>query len=79
MNDHERLFSARVILQVIFFIILIPMLPLIISRQWDWWEAWLYAILYILSFMVSRILAARRNPDLIIERSKITRHENTIA
>lgn len=79
MNHDERVFSARVILQLIFFIILVPMLPLIISRQWDWLEAWVYAILYILSFMVSRILAARRNPDLIIERSKITRHENTIA
>jgi protein-S-isoprenylcysteine O-methyltransferase Ste14 len=65
-----------VITQVFFFVVLIPMLPLLISGEWDWWEAWVYAVIYILGFVISRILAARRNPDLIAERARIMQHED---
>jgi len=59
------------------FVIVIPLLPLLISGQWRWWEAWVYALLYILSFAVSRALAARRHPDIIAERSRFMQQENT--
>jgi protein-S-isoprenylcysteine O-methyltransferase Ste14 len=59
-----------------FFIVFIPFLPLLISWQWDWWEAWIYAILSILSFAISRVLAARRYPDIIAERARYMQHEN---
>jgi len=58
------------------FIVIVPFLPLLISRQWDWWEAWVYAIIGILGFAVSRILAARRNPDLLAERARFLRLED---
>jgi protein-S-isoprenylcysteine O-methyltransferase Ste14 len=79
MNGRKQLLSPRVILQVFFFIVLVPFLPLLISRQWDWWEAWVYAILYILSFVISRLLAARHHPDLITERARFMQQDNTEA
>jgi protein-S-isoprenylcysteine O-methyltransferase Ste14 len=77
MNNKQRLISPRVIMQLLFFIVVIPFLPLLISRQWDWWEAWAYAIIYILGFVISRVLAARRHPDLIAERAHYMQQENT--
>jgi protein-S-isoprenylcysteine O-methyltransferase Ste14 len=68
--------SPRVVLQVLFFIVVIPCLPLLISWRWDWWEAWVYAILSILGFAISRALAARRHPDLLAERARFLQHEN---
>jgi len=77
MNDLKRLINPRVIILLLFFIVLIPFLPLLISWSWDWWEAWIYGILSILGFVVSRVLAARRQPGLIVERSHYMQHVNT--
>lgn len=63
-------FSARVIVQMLLIVVLLPILPLLITRQWGWWEAWVYALLSILGFFVSRLLAARRHPDLLAERAR---------
>ena len=76
MSDQQRTITPRVIVQLLFFIVFIPFLPLLISRHWDWWEAWTYAILSILGFAISRVLAARRHPDLIAERARYMQHEN---
>jgi protein-S-isoprenylcysteine O-methyltransferase Ste14 len=54
------------------FVVIVPFLPLLISRQWDWWEAWIYAIVSILGFVISRAIAGRRNPDLLAERARYT-------
>ncbi len=76
MNDSKRAISPRSLLMTSFFVIVIPFLPLLISRRWDWWEAWLYAVIYILGFVVSRGLAARRHPDLLVERLRFMQHDN---
>ena len=51
----------------------LPFLPLLITSRWDWWEAWLYAGISIVGFVVSRWLAARRNPGLLTERARFLR------
>jgi protein-S-isoprenylcysteine O-methyltransferase Ste14 len=61
---------------MLFFVVVIPFLPLLISSRWDWWEAWVYAIICILGFAISRVLAARRHPDLLAERARFMQHEN---
>jgi protein-S-isoprenylcysteine O-methyltransferase Ste14 len=76
MDDQQRTITPRVIVQLLFFIVLIPFLPLLISRHWDWWEAWVYGLTGILSFVISRVLAARRHPDLIAERAHTMQVEN---
>ncbi|MFL7893596.1 MAG: methyltransferase family protein [Anaerolineales bacterium] len=77
MSKGQRIITPRVILGVFFFIVLVPFLPLLISRQWDWWEAWVYAIISILTFAISRMLAAHRHPDIVAERARFLQHENT--
>jgi protein-S-isoprenylcysteine O-methyltransferase Ste14 len=76
MNHSKKVITPRVIIQLLFFIILVPLLPLFISRHWNWWEAWVYGVLSVLSFVVSRLLIARKSPDLISERARILQHED---
>jgi protein-S-isoprenylcysteine O-methyltransferase Ste14 len=76
MNHSKKVITPRVIIQLLFFIILVPLLPLFISRHWNWWEAWVYGLLSVLSFVVSRLLIARKSPDLITERARILQHED---
>ncbi len=76
MREGERTITPRVIVQYLFFVLVIPFLPLLISGRWDWWEAWVFAIIWIMGFGVSRALAARRHPDLIAERARLLQHED---
>ena len=76
MYNQQRLLSPRVVIQVLFFIVVFPCLPLLISWRWDWWEAWAYAVISIVGFAVSRVLAARRHSDLIAERARTLQHED---
>ena len=79
MMKNQKTFTPRTVLLMLFFIILIPFLPLLISQRWTWCEAWVYAILAILSFAISRALAARRHPDLLAERARFLQHEDAKA
>ena len=76
MTSQPKIISPRVIVQYLFLVVVIPFLPLLISGHWDWWEAWVFAIICILGFAVSRALAARRHPDLIAERARLLQHED---
>ncbi|MCF7801237.1 MAG: isoprenylcysteine carboxylmethyltransferase family protein [Candidatus Marinimicrobia bacterium] len=55
-------------------IVLIPFSPLLISFDWDWLEAWAYAIVAVLGFGMSRWLVWRRWPDLLSERAQMLNH-----
>lgn len=68
-------FPPRAVVQVLLFVVLLPLSPLLLSGQWGWWEAWVYAAIYIVGFALSRALAARRHPDLLAERARFTEHE----
>jgi protein-S-isoprenylcysteine O-methyltransferase Ste14 len=57
-------------------VVLVPLLPLLISRRWDWWEAWVYAAICILGYVLSRPLAERRHPGLLAERAAILKQED---
>jgi protein-S-isoprenylcysteine O-methyltransferase Ste14 len=76
MAKSEKILTPKTLIMVIFFILIVPMLPLIISWEWDWWEAWAYAAVSIFGFVISRYLAGRRNPDLLVERGKLLQHQN---
>jgi len=77
MNPGQRILSPRVLIGILFFIVVVPLLPLIISRHWDWLEAWAYAVISIAGFVISRLLASRRHPDIIAERARFMQHEDT--
>lgn len=76
MSDKPKIITPRVILMLLVFVVGVPMLPLIISWQWDWWEAWAYAFINIVGFALSRYLAGHRNPDLLVERGKFLHNPN---
>lgn len=76
MEHPNKVLTPRVLIQVFLFVVVVPFLPLLISRQWDWWEAWVYGIISVLGFAISRALAARRHPGLLAERARMLRHED---
>ena len=76
MNDQKKLLSPLVIIQVLFLVVLLPFLPLLIAWRWNWWEAWVYGIVSVLGFAASRLLVARRHPDLIAERARTMQNED---
>jgi len=76
MAEKQPLVTPKVLLMLIVFIVIMPMLPLLISWRWGWWEAWVYFAFSLLGFIVSRTLAGRKHPDLIRERGKYLEHDN---
>lgn len=76
MTVERRTIPGRAIVQALAFVVVVPLLPLLISREWDWWEAWVFAAVSILGFGASRRLAARRHPDLVAERARLTSHDD---
>jgi len=77
MKKTKGLQVARIVVMLLLVLVVIPLLPIFISGRWDWWQAWIMAAVFLLSFIVSRILAARRTPDILKERANYGQHENT--
>lgn len=75
-NQPPKITLGNIVLMLL-IIVLVPFLPLLISRQWDWVEAWIYAFIGIFGFAISRVLAARRHPDLLAERARFLQHDDT--
>jgi len=67
----------RTIVQMVIVVVIAPFLPLIISNQWDWWQAWAYAVASTLAFVFSRLVVARKHPDLIKERARFMQAKDT--
>jgi len=76
MSVQKKPTLPRVIVPMLLIVVVVPLLPLLISGRWGWWEAWVYFIVCVLGFVVSRILASRRSPDLLAERSRFMQHED---
>jgi protein-S-isoprenylcysteine O-methyltransferase Ste14 len=77
MSETKKIFTLRAIVQMVLVIFIAPLIPMLISGQWGWWEAWAYAILSSLTFIISRVLAGRRHPDLIAERARFLQAKDT--
>jgi protein-S-isoprenylcysteine O-methyltransferase Ste14 len=71
------LLKPRAIIQLILVVFVAPLIPMIISGQWGWLEAWAYAIVSTVTFVVSRVLAGRRHPDLLAERARFLEAKDT--
>lgn len=70
MVTQTKFMTPKTILRLVIILLVFPLIPMIISGVWDWWEAWVYAVMNILGFIISRALAARRNPDILVERAR---------
>lgn len=67
-NPQTRKIAPKNILGLLFFFLLTPLLLLLTSGQLDWWMAWIYSILSVGLLLASRVLMARKHPDLVAER-----------
>lgn len=76
MGNRTPALTPRVLIITLLFVVIAPFLPLLISQRFGWWQAWIYAAVAIAGFVISRALAARRNPDLLVERSRFLQHED---
>jgi protein-S-isoprenylcysteine O-methyltransferase Ste14 len=70
MSAPPKVMTPRTLVRTIIIVAAFPLIPMIISGRWDWWEAWIYALVSILGFVISRVLAARQHPDLLEERAR---------
>lgn len=79
MNDQKKslTITPSIIIQLIIVLLIFPLLPILITWRWDWWQAWVYYILLVLSFIISRYLARKRHPDILQERAEYMEHKDT--
>ena len=71
--------KVRILIMLLLVLVIFPLLPMIISGRWNWWQAWVMAALFVLGFIVSRAIAAKKTPDILKERANYTRHDDTQA
>ncbi|MGA9398391.1 MAG: isoprenylcysteine carboxylmethyltransferase family protein [Anaerolineaceae bacterium] len=86
MTDHEdtpsnspqerRKFDLTAILLGVVSLIGLPLSLFLSAGRWDWLEGWVYVGLTLLSTLFSRLLMARINPDLVVERARSMSADN---
>jgi len=77
MTEQPKVNLVRVLVQLLIVVVLFPLLPLLISGDWDWWQGWVYFALTVLSFILSRLVVRRVHPDLIRERARFMDAQDT--
>lgn len=77
MENNKRVNIFRIAVMLLLVLVAIPLLPILISGKWGWWQAWVMAGMFVLSFIISRAIAARKNPGILKERANYNQHENT--
>jgi len=55
MAEQNKPNIARLVIQLLIVVVIVPLLPMMISGDWGWWQGWVYAGVNILSFIVSRL------------------------
>lgn len=68
--------GARNWIKLILVYSLMPLALLIIARDFDWWQGWLYSVLFLVIGIGSRVLAEKRHPGLMTERGKFGKDQN---
>lgn len=79
MEPEKKTSIVRIAIMLLLVLVIFPLLPMIISRRWNWWQAWVMAAIFMLGFIVSRAIAARKTPDILKERANYTTQGNTQA
>ena len=79
MRNSKIVNAIRIVVMLLLVLGLFPLLPMLISGRWSWWQAWVMTSIFVLGFLVSRAIAARKTPDILKERANYNQHENTQA
>ncbi len=67
----QRKLSIKMIATFLFAVFYM-FIPLIVSGDFRWFEAWVLVVLTVAVSVASRLIAARKNPDIIQERASFT-------
>lgn len=65
----------RVVLQFAIFVLLLPLVLFVAAGSLNWPMAWVYVGIHVFFAIVSRLIAFRRNPDLLVERAQSLKAE----
>ena len=71
--------STRQWIRLVVAYLLIPVILLICGGDLDWWQAWLYSLLFVAISIGGRIWAERRHPGLMAERQSMEKIQNAKA
>ena len=63
-------------IKLILTYLLMPLVLLIIGWDLDWWQGWLYSVLFLVIGIGSRVLAEKRHPGLMAERGNFGKDQN---
>ena len=61
---------------LVLFSTALPLIPLLVSWDWNWLQAWIFFILYMLSVIISRVMVFFIHPELLTERAAASEKEN---
>ena len=68
--------SPRLWLGLIFTYILIPMILLVCGGDIGWWQAWIFSVLLFLAGIGGRLLAEKKHPGILAERSDMQKAQD---
>lgn len=71
--------SPRLWLAVAFTYLSVPLVLLVCGGDWSWWQAWVYFALLFLAGIGGRILAEKRHPGILVERTSVDKAQNAKA
>ncbi|NND07286.1 MAG: isoprenylcysteine carboxylmethyltransferase family protein [Saprospiraceae bacterium] len=75
-QDSYEKTGARYWIALILTYLLIPLALLVSGWDFAWWQGWLYSGLFLIIGIGSRVLAEKRHPGLMAERSKFGKDQN---
>ena len=68
--------GTRFWIRLILTYLMMPLVLLTIGWDLAWWQGWLYTVLFVVIGIGSRVLAEKRHPGLMAERSKFGKDQN---
>ena len=69
VEQTELKLDAVTVIRILIYLFFVPVVLILSSGKLDWVMGWVYAILGIIISIGSRVLMARKNPDLVAERA----------
>ena len=71
--------SPRQWIRLVVVYLFIPLVLLVCGGDFDWWQAWGYALLIVAASLGGRIWAERRHPGLLAERQNMEKVQSAKA
>ena len=59
MAAQPKVMAPRILARMFIVVFLFPLVPMIISGDWAWWEAWVCALINSIGFVVTLAMLAR--------------------